>query len=103
MWRNPVCPRDAERALDAGKLYVAAIVSRDQRAVYWLARRNGATKTWKLDETRIRIPMKCGLRSCGAIENPGFTPHYWRIANSRAEAEALQGTERPMPHSLAFQ
>ena len=30
---------------------------------YWKLRRNGATKTWKRDSNRFRIPVKAGLRS----------------------------------------
>ena len=34
---------------------------------FWRARRNGQTKTWKTRPGEWRIPVKAGLRSCGAI------------------------------------
>jgi hypothetical protein len=81
MWRNPTSFAECETALDTGKLYAAAGSNR-----YWLARRNGATKRWKRDATRFRIPIKYGFRGTGRIEH--ITDwQYLRIADSREEAE----------------
>lgn len=80
-WRHPECVRDAERALDEGTLYVA-ITS----GAHWLCRRNGATKTWKRDESRIRIPFKYGFKGTGALDEDIRLENF-RIADSRMEAE----------------
>lgn len=53
-----------ETALDTGRLFVAM-----QNGNWWKARRNGATKTWKTRPTEFRIPFKCGLRTCGALDH----------------------------------
>jgi len=50
--------QEAETALDNGTLEVLI-----HRGVYWRARRNGATKTWKTRPNEWRIPIKAGLRS----------------------------------------
>ena len=34
---------------------------------FWRLRRNGATKRWKREPSRFRIPVKAGLRSCGEV------------------------------------
>lgn len=34
---------------------------------WWQARRNGMTKTWVTRPGEFRIPIKCGLKSCGYI------------------------------------
>jgi hypothetical protein len=86
MWRNPECIRDAERALDAGRLYIAMNSGR-----WWLTRRNGATKTWKRAETRREIPIKFGFKLCGRIGRDIETNwQHFRIADSRDEAESEQ-------------
>jgi len=36
---------------------------------YWRVRCNGATKTWKRDLFRYRIPVKAGLKHHGYITN----------------------------------
>ncbi len=87
-WRNPHCIRDAEKALDEGKLYTAMSGGK-----FWLARRNGKTQTWKRDQERIRIPVKCGFRLCGELSHITFSPRdLWRIADSREEAEGPQNS-----------
>lgn len=52
-----------EKLLDSGNLEAEMNNGR-----YWTIRRNGATKTWKRDAARFRIPIKAGLRACGSIE-----------------------------------
>lgn len=54
---------------------------------WWRARRNGRTKRWKRDTTRIRIPIKFGLKLCCTIEECDFCgPHnslrldFFRVA-----------------------
>jgi hypothetical protein len=51
-----------ESALDAGNLW--ALMGHGR---YWRLRRNGRTQTWKRDPDRFRIPVKCGLKSCGEV------------------------------------
>jgi hypothetical protein len=34
---------------------------------YWKLRRNGQTKLWKTRPDDFRIPVKCGLKSCGYL------------------------------------
>ena len=36
---------------------------------YWRLRQNGATKLWKRDIFRYRIPVKAGLKTCSEITN----------------------------------
>lgn len=43
--------------LDSGRLEIAM-----RNGKWWQLRRNGATKTWKSDVERIRVPVKAGLR-----------------------------------------
>jgi len=45
-----------DQLLDSGKLEVAMKNGR-----WWQLRRNGATKTWKTDPERIRVPVKMGM------------------------------------------
>lgn len=97
MWHNPACVREAERALDEGKLYAAI-----KNGKHWLCRRNGATKLWKRDESRIRIPFKYGFKGCSALDEH-MALEYFRIANSRAEAEGPQfaAAVRALPDAAA--
>lgn len=57
---------EIEAALDAGHLE-ACVNSSKQR--WWKLRRNGMTKTWKTRPQEFRIPVKCGLRTCGVIDH----------------------------------
>jgi hypothetical protein len=59
----PYTIADIERLLDTGKLEILM-----RNGNYWQLRRNGATKRWKRDPERFRIPIKFGLRNTGAIE-----------------------------------
>jgi hypothetical protein len=55
--------RDAiETALAAGHLW--ALVGNGR---YWRLRRNGATKTWKRNPAKFRIPVKAGLKTYGEV------------------------------------
>lgn len=90
-WRNPTCRLDAETALDSGKLYAQRSVGK-----FWLARRNGATKTWKTDPNRFRIPIKYGFKEYATIEQDAPW-HMLRIANSREEAEQPTADKLPNP------
>jgi len=59
--------KNIDKMLDSGKLFVAM-----RNGNWWEARRNGATKTWKRDATRIRVPFKMGLYGYGAVETSDF-------------------------------
>jgi hypothetical protein len=78
---NPTTRDDIETALDAGGLYVAMGNGR-----WWPLRRNGATKLWKKDAARFRIPVKAGLRTYAAITET-YPLSALRIAHSREAAE----------------
>jgi hypothetical protein len=56
-----------EQMLDAGLIEVKMSSVR-----WWRIRRNGRTQTWKSDANRIRIPIKAGLKNCGAITETDF-------------------------------
>lgn len=76
---------NVEYFLDRGMLEVEMRNGR-----WWTIRRNGATKKWKTDPKRMRIPIKAGLRACAYLggangdewpcENFGF-----RVKPSAAE------------------
>jgi hypothetical protein len=55
---------DLERALSHGCLWV-----RLNNGRYWKLRRNGATKRWKRNAERFRIPVKAGLYVFTEITN----------------------------------
>jgi hypothetical protein len=48
--------------LDSGRLEVGMRNGR-----WWKLRRNGATKTWKTDPERIRVPVKAGMYTYDVI------------------------------------
>jgi hypothetical protein len=54
---------EIERALDAGRLK-----ARMSNGNLWSVRRNGATKTWKREPGRYRIPVKFGFKGYGTID-----------------------------------
>jgi len=54
---------NVEYLLERGMLEVAMNSGR----YWWTIRRNGATKKWKTDPKRMRIPIKAGLRTYGYL------------------------------------
>lgn len=56
-----------DELLDAGRIET---LMRNGR--WWAIRRNGATRKWKRDPSRIRIPIKYGFRSTYAIVEGDF-------------------------------
>lgn len=58
---------NVETVLDSGKLYADMASGR-----FWQCRRNGATKRWARDASRIRIPVKFGLRGMYSISETDF-------------------------------
>ena len=56
-----------EAILDSGKLYACM-----RNGNWWRLRRNGKTQTWKTDATRVRIPVKAGLKAYYAITETDF-------------------------------
>lgn len=66
---------NVETLLDRGELYAGM-----RNGAWWKLRRNGATKTWKRDATRVRIPIKAGLKSTSAITETDF--HDGRLDDS---------------------
>lgn len=58
---------NVDALLDAGRLECKM-----KNGNWWKMRRNGATKRWKTDANRIRIPFKMGMYGYGAIETEDF-------------------------------
>ena len=48
---------NVDELLDSGRLEIAMKSGR-----WWRLRRNGATRRWKTDPERVRVPVKAGLR-----------------------------------------
>ena len=53
--------------LDAGEIEVAMA-----NGNWWKVRRNGATKRWKRDASRIRTPLKMGFRGTACVTELDF-------------------------------
>lgn len=76
-----VTRENVDALLDAGCLQCAMTSGR-----WWAIRRNGATKKWKRDATRIAIPYKMGLHGYGTITEGDFADSgalhstYYRVA-----------------------
>jgi hypothetical protein len=84
--------QEIEHALDNGQLFVklytpAALCGQGHASKAWQCRRNGATKRWKRDPARFRIPIKFGLRGHDAIEPHNVSEFI--IAYDRVTAETL--------------
>lgn len=60
-----------EKQIADGKVYAEMNNGR-----FWQVRRNGATKRWKREPDRFRIPIKVGLRGYAAIENDNVKHFY---------------------------
>lgn len=63
-----------ETALDEGRLQVLMASGN-----WWRVRRNGATKLWKRDAARFRIPYKAGLYVYGALTEADLAPDYYGV------------------------
>jgi hypothetical protein len=59
---------NVDELLDKGLIEVHMTTGR-----WWSVRRNGRTKRWKRDKTRIYIPIKYGLKMCAAIGERDFS------------------------------
>lgn len=62
-----VTRQNVELLLDAGLLYANVGSGR-----FWKASRDGATKRWKRDASRLRLPIKCGMYVKGQITEAHF-------------------------------
>jgi hypothetical protein len=66
-------------------LYNHTVWARMNSGRYWVLRRNGKTQTWKTRPNDYRIPVKCGLKSCGEITHNSsvalFENENWRTAD----------------------
>lgn len=70
---QPVTRENIDVLLDHGMLY--AVMNRplaDGSPRLWRMRRNGATKRWKRDPNRIRIPFRYGFKGYGQITEADF-------------------------------
>lgn len=55
-------PQNIDALLDSGRLEIKM-----RNGNWWRLRRNGATKRWKTDPNRVRVPLKAGLRTYDVI------------------------------------
>jgi hypothetical protein len=82
---NGFITRDnVDALLDSGRLEVAM-----HNGNWWKLRRNGQTKKWARDASRIRIPLKMGFRGTTDVDESHFgygpngdalNPSHFRIA-----------------------
>lgn len=68
-----VTPANVETLLDRGELYAGM-----RNGAWWKLRRNGATKRWVRDASRVRIPVKAGLRATTQITETDFYDGHLR-------------------------
>jgi len=62
---------NVDELLDAHQIEVHMTTGR-----WWAVRRNGKTRRWKRDASRIYVPIKFGLKFYGVIETSDFCgPH----------------------------
>lgn len=82
-----VTREEFKAALDEHKLWVKENWNDGPR--WYLARRNGRTKTWSRDKKRWRTPIKWKLKTCFSISDTNIEEmsQYFRIgyANVRKE------------------
>lgn len=64
---GPITRDNIDTLLDAGRLQVLMSSGR-----WWAIRRNGMTKRWKRDASRIYIPYKAGMYVYGSITETDF-------------------------------
>lgn len=69
---------NVEALLDAGELFAAM-----RNGNWWRLRRNGRTQTWKRDATRVRIPIKAGLRATSSITEADFVDGHLKYDEFR--------------------
>ena len=80
-----VTMQTVESLLDSGKLYAAM-----NNGNWWQMRRNGQTKRWKRDSSRIYIPFKVGLKGYGSLSESDFSagflnPDHYRHIDDLSE------------------
>lgn len=63
----PITRENVDKLLDAGNIECAM-----RNGNWWSIRRNGATKHWKRDASRIYIPFKMGYYGYGNITETDF-------------------------------
>ncbi|MCX6783338.1 MAG: hypothetical protein NTZ20_05140 [Candidatus Levybacteria bacterium] len=79
---TPITRENIDSLLNSGKIEIAMGGGK-----WWRIRRNGATKHWKRDATRIYVPFKMGLKEWGNLtewdfdNNPGnaLNPNLFRV------------------------
>jgi hypothetical protein len=64
---EPITRDNIDTLLDAGQLEVLM-----SSGSWWRIRRNGATRRWKRDASRIYVPYKAGMYTYGAITESDF-------------------------------
>jgi hypothetical protein len=92
--------QEIEAALDSGQLFVPMWRNMaTMTCTAYQARRNGATKRWKREPDRFRIPIKFKFRDCCALDQTARHGRDFIIAADRASAEMalrLLRCNRPM-------
>lgn len=58
-----------EDLLDRGQMEIAM-----KSGKWWAIRRNGKTRRWKREPSRIYVPFKCGMKIYGNITELHFRP-----------------------------
>lgn len=66
LWNGDFPLSEVEKALDAGRLEIRA----GGPEKWYTVRRNGATRRWKTQPDRFRIPVKYGFYGYEALESP---------------------------------
>jgi predicted RNA binding protein YcfA (HicA-like mRNA interferase family) len=72
---KPITRENVNAYLDAHELCAAM-----GNGKWWRIRRNGSTRYWKRDASRIYVPIKAGLKSYYAITETDFG--YWIDKNA---------------------
>ena len=64
---TPITRENIDSIIDNHQLFVAI-----NNGNWWQARRNGMTKYWKRDKSRIYVPFKYGFNGYSAISETDF-------------------------------
>jgi len=83
---TPITRENIDNLLDSGRIEIAM-----RNGNWWKIRRNGATKHWKREATRIYVPFKHGIYGYGNVAESDFchgpdgnalNPIHFRVAGN---------------------
>lgn len=80
---------NVEQLLDSHRLEIAM-----RSANWWAIRRNGVTKRWVKEPSRIRIPFKFGLKGYGAFTESDFDPQTGALSPKYYRVKPPEGTSK---------